>query len=151
MTQRQALVGRLSLLSLRGCQPPYDPQTLGFRLAQRRAIAAGQDYRLLDSLLEVANTTTLIADPSDQAHFFKQRRVRTWSRKQVADLRDVSLSGCLVDFLAKLLAVLVLQCPNIGAQQIRHSGCGDFAVAHIETKWLKVTVFESALALVEHC
>jgi hypothetical protein len=69
--------------------------------------AAMQDCRLLDSLLEIAHATTLIADPGDQAHFLKQRRVRTWARKHVADLRDFPLCGCVVDFLAKLLAVLV--------------------------------------------
>src|SRR5712691_234305 len=144
-----AINGAMSSVVYQG-QPPCDPKTLGVRLDQRRAIAAVQDCRLLDGLLEVANATTLIADPGDQAHFLKQRSVRTRSRKQVADLRDFTLYGCFVDFLTKLLAVLVLQCPNIGAKQIRNSCCGDFAVANIEAKWLQVAVFESTLALVEH-
>ena len=69
---------------------------MGVRLVQRRALAAVQDGRVLDSLLEVANATTLIADPGDQAHFLKQRRVHIWSRKHVADRRDFPLSGGLM-------------------------------------------------------
>jgi hypothetical protein len=105
---------------------------------------------LLDGLREVANATPLIANPGEHAHFLIQRQVRPWSRQQVADLRDVPLSGGVVEFLATRLAGLVLQGPDSGAQHMRRSGCGDGAIAPIEAKGLQVAVFASVLALVEH-
>src|SRR6185312_3863293 len=82
--------------------------------------------------------------------FLKWRRVRTWSREHVADFRDFPLYCSFVDLFAKHLSGLIRQRTNIRSEQIRNGCCGKFSIADIEAKWLKVAVFESALAIVEH-
>src|SRR6266403_399441 len=105
--------------------------------------------RLFRALLEIAHAATQIGNPRNKAYLFEQRGVCAGSWKHVADLSDFTLYCRVVDFLAKHLTGFVRQRPYIRAKQARNGCYNEFAVADVETKRLKVTVFEAALTFVE--
>src|SRR5579864_194444 len=117
-------------------------------LPGERDMAVRRDDRLLDRVLVVAHTTTLIPSPGDKADLLDRREIGTRPRRHVADL-ICALSGGVVEVFAKCLAGRIRERSYVLSENSGLTGRDD-AVSDVEAEWIEVTVLEAALALVEH-